>query len=82
MSDLEDRHKEAALRYVRELKRVEAVLNGIENLTMRTFVMLMYVEQLPLTEVRHRLNMSRRHFDAARKAVEEADTMASVNWRY
>ena len=82
ISDLEEQHKDEAIRYARELKRAEHILNSIENIEMRTFVVLMYVEQLPMTEVRERMNMSRRHFDAARKAVEDANNMGAVVWRY
>lgn len=82
LSELEDKHKSEAVRYTKELKHAESILNGIESLEMRTFVMMMYVEQLPITEVRERLNMSRRHFDSARKAVEEAENMRSVVWRF
>ena len=80
LSELEEKHKNEVIRYTRELKRAEAILNGIENGEMRTFVMMMYVEQLPHTEVRERLNMSRRKFDNARKAVEEAQDMGCVSW--
>lgn len=81
LSDLEEQHKDEVVRYTKQLKRAESILNGIEREDMRTFVMMMYVEQLPITEVRERLNMSRRHFDSARKAIEDAENMESVVWK-
>lgn len=81
LSDLEEAHKDEVVRYTKALKRAESIINGIENEQMRTMVFMLYVEQLPLTEVRERLNMSRRLFDAARKAIETANDMESVVWR-
>ena len=43
--------------------------------------MMLYVEDIPAREVRERLNMSRRRFDAAVEAIEQAEDMAHVRWR-
>lgn len=82
LSDLEEQHKDEVIRYTKELKRAENIINSIEYESMRIMVFMLYVEQLPLTEVRERLNMSRRNFDAARKAIESANNMESVVWRW
>ena len=67
--------------YARHLRRVERVLNGIESLTMRSFVTLKYVAKAPDAEIRRVLNLTRRGYDRARKCVEEAEDMASVKWQ-
>lgn len=67
--------------YKRALKQAENIINGIASLRMRTLVMMLYVEDIPAREVRERLNMSRRRFDAAVEAMEQAEDMAHVRWR-
>lgn len=80
LSELEDEHRDKVMTYARELKKAENILNDIQNENMRTFVMMMYVEQIPATEVRERLNMTRRKFLNAKNAVESAECMADVRW--
>lgn len=81
LSALEEEHKERVIRYSRELKQAEATINAIENERMRTFVTMMYLDSIPGGEVRLRLNMTRRGFEMAREAVEQAEDMAHVQWR-
>ena len=81
VSELEERHRMMVERYCKMLSRAEAIINGIENTSMQTFVRMMYLDNVPAREVRMRLNMTRRTFERARKAVEQAPNMASVKWR-
>ena len=81
LSELEEDHAKKCVEYGRKLKKAQDILNGIENHTMRTFVMMKYVFESPDTEIRRELNMTRRGFDRARKCVEDAPDMASVRWQ-
>lgn len=81
LSGLEEEHSEKVRQYKRALKQAENIVNGIASLRMRTLVMMLYVEDIPAREVRERLNMSRRRFDAAVEAIEQAEDMAHVKWR-
>ena len=67
--------------YTRALRRAERILNGIDSLEMRAFVVMKYVMDVPDTEIRRELNLSEWAFGRARKAVEEAPDMRSVVWR-
>ena len=48
---------------------------------MRTFVVMLYVDDLPATVVRRELNMTEYGFARAREAIEQARDMESVVWR-
>lgn len=81
LSELDEEHEQRCKEYVRQLKTAQRILNGIESRNMRTFVMMKYIMNIPDTEIRDELNMTRRGFDRARKCVEEAECMAAVKWR-
>lgn len=81
VSELEEEHKERVKEFTRELKAAERIINCIPNRNMRTFVVMMYVENIPPNKVRSELNMTERGFRSARFAVEQAEDMASVKWR-
>lgn len=74
-------HAKELMQYQKELREAEQILNGIENRSMRAFVVMKYVMDAPDTEIRRELNMTEWGFNRARKAVEEAENMASVVWR-
>lgn len=69
--------------YYRELKRMEPVINSIPSEKMRAFVIMMYIDELPFETVKTELNMTRRGFDRARMAVEQAENMreAARRWK-
>lgn len=81
LDELCDEQKGRIAAYMRELKTAEKIINEIPSRTMRTFVMMMYVDEIPATIIQRELNMSRRGFENARNAVEQAESMASVQWR-
>lgn len=81
LSEIDEEHKEKCKEYVRKLRKAQRILNGIESQSMRSFVVMKYVMDVPDVEIRKELNMTRRGFDRARRSVEEADCMASVKWR-
>ena len=81
LSELNMEHEDKCIGYVRKLRKAERILNNIESQSMRTFVLMKYVFDAPDTDIRKELNMSRRGFDRARKAIEEAPRMASVKWQ-
>lgn len=76
-----EQHKERLAQYMRELKEAERIINSIENPKMRTFVVMMYVEELPGAVVRKELNMTEYAFNKAKRAVEQAESMKAVVWR-
>lgn len=81
LSELESEHQELVKSYVRELKAAERLINGISNPCMRTFVTMMYLENLSPKEVRSELNLTEWGFKRARETVEQAHDMESVKWR-
>ena len=66
--------------YVHQLREAQKILNSIENHTIKTFVSMRYIMSIPDARIRQDLNMTRRCFDRACRAVEEAPNMASVKW--
>lgn len=66
--------------YCRDLLRAEKALNNIPHPTMRTFVRMVYVDQVAQAEVLRDLEMTEYQFDKARKAIEEAENMRKVEW--
>lgn len=81
LSEIDDEHKQRCKDYTRQLRKAQKILNGIESHTMRTFVTMKYVMNVPDTEIRKELNMTRRGFDRARNCVEMAPCMAAVKWQ-
>lgn len=78
---INEEHREQIAAYTRELKEAEKIINSIPSRTMRTFVTMLYVENISAATVQRELNMTRRGFENARNAVEQAQDMASVVWR-
>lgn len=76
-----EQHKEKLSMYMHELSEAEKIINGIENPKMRTFVVMMYVEELPKAVVRRELNMTEYAFNKAKHAIEQAESMKAVIWR-
>lgn len=81
MDGIYEEHREQILAYMRELKRAERILNGIQSRTMRTFVVMLYVDGLPPEKVREELNLTEWGFRRARECIEQAPDMQSVKWR-
>lgn len=75
-----ERHDNHIRDYTRMLKKAEKILNGISSISMRTFVLMRYAWDIPDTEIRAEMNLTRRGFDRARRAVETAEDMAHVKW--
>lgn len=76
-----EQHKEQLSAYMRELREAERIINSIKNPKMRTFVVMMYVEDMPHAVVRRELNMTEYAFNKAKHAIEQADNMDAVVWR-
>lgn len=81
LSEMDEDHKAECREYVRQLRKAEKILNRIESRTMRTFVLMKYVMDVPDVKIRQELNMTWRGFDRARRAVEDAPNMAAVKWQ-
>lgn len=80
LSELEENQEKKCLEYSERLKEAQAILDGIENTQMKTFVEMKYIINASDQEIRKELNLSRRFFDEARKRIEEAPNMRSVRW--
>lgn len=78
---INEEHREQIAAYTRELKAAEKIINSIPSRTMRTFVVMMYVDGLPPEKVREELNLTEWGFRRARDSVEQAPDMQSVVWR-
>ena len=81
LSELDEEHENRCVEYSQQLKQAQKILNGISSRSMRVFVLMKYVFDVPDTEIREELNMTRRYFEKARRAVEEAPDMAHVKWQ-
>jgi len=81
LSELDTEHKQHCRQYVRQLKKIEKILNSIESMSMRIFVEMKYVMDVPDTEIRNNLNMSKRGFYRAKECIESAPCMAAVKWQ-
>ena len=78
---LAEEQRERLLAYTQELEAAEKIINGIQSRTLRTFVLLMYVDGLPPEKVREELHMTEWGFRKARDSVEKAPDMQSVAWQ-
>ena len=81
LSELDEEHEQRCKDYVRQLKAAQKILNGIECQSMRTFVIMKYVMNVPDSQIRQELNMTRTGFNRARRCIESAERMATVVWR-
>lgn len=81
LSELDEEHEQRCKEYVRQLRAAQRILNGIESRSMRTFVIMKYIMDVPDTDIRDELNMTRTGFNRARRCVESAECMAAVKWR-
>ena len=77
---LNEEHRAQLIEYTKELEEAERIINSIQSRTMRTFVIMMYVDALPPEKVREELNMTEWAFRKARDCVEKAPDMQSVAW--
>lgn len=80
LSELDEEHEQRCKDYVRQLKAAQKILNGIESRSMRAFVTMKYVMDVPDAQIREELNMTRTGFNRARRCVESAECMAMVKW--
>ena len=81
LDDLGHEQEDACKAYVRQLRKAQGILNAIESGSMRAFVLMKYVMNLPDGKIRDGLNLTRRGFERARKAVQDAPSMAAVKWQ-
>ena len=81
LSEIDAEHEKQCREYAGKMKTAEKLLNGIPTEEMKTFVLMKYVFDLPDAEIREKLNMTRRSFEKAKQAVEDAPDMRSVRWQ-
>lgn len=81
LSEIDEEHENLCKGYVRKLRKAQRILNGIESQSMRTFVLMKYILDVPDADIQRELNLTRRGFERARNCVEKAPDMASVRWQ-
>ena len=81
LAELDEEHEQRCKDYVRQLKAAQKILNEIESRSMRAFVTMKYVMDVPDAQIREELNMTRTGFNRARRCVESAERMSLVKWR-
>ena len=81
LSELDEEHREKCRVFVKELEAAETILNNIQSPTMRTFVVMKYVMDIPNTKIMQQLNMSEWRFNQARACIEQAADMEHVDWK-
>ena len=81
LSQLACEHLDKIKLYERELRAAEQIINSIPDGTMRSFVVMFYVQQLPAADVQRELNMSEYAYRVTRSAIESAQSMAQVKWK-
>lgn len=81
LSELDEEHEQRCKDYVRQLRAAQKILNGIVSRSMRTFVVMKYIMDVPDSEIRQELNMTRTGFNRARRCVENAKRMSDVKWQ-
>jgi hypothetical protein len=81
IGELEEKYAKQFTKYLRELKSMEIILNRIKSREMQTFVIMRYVFGMENNKIMTALNMKRRKFEQACKAVEQAPDMEHVVWR-
>lgn len=81
LSKLDAEQQQRIATYMAELREAEKIINDIPSRTMRTFVLMMYVDCLPPEKVREELNMTDWGFRKARESVENAPDMQQVAWQ-
>lgn len=80
MDEMKENHGLLIKQYQKRLRKAERILSEIGSITMRTFVTMMYLDQVRDSTVQEVLHMSRWTFENARSAVENAECMADVKW--
>jgi hypothetical protein len=81
LSELDLEHEEMCREYVARMRRAERILNGIESQSMRAFVVMKYMMDIPDMRIREELNLTRTGFERARRCVEDAERMSEAVWR-
>ena len=81
LSELDQEHEARCVEYVRYIRAAQKVLNRIESVSMRVFVVMKYMLDMKDTEIMREMNMTRAGLRQARLCVEKARNMASVRWR-
>lgn len=81
IGEIEEKYAEECKEYVKELQEAENILNGIPSRTMRTFVTMKYLLDMPDKKIMAELNIKRWRLESMKKSIEQAPNMASVKWQ-
>ena len=69
LSVIDEEHEKKIRQYVRELKHAERIINSIESQSMRVFVEMKYMLDIPNAVIMRDLNMTEWGFNRARRSV-------------
>lgn len=67
--------------YADTVRAANEILHSIKSPSMRSFVILKYMRNMPDIKIRKELNMTRRALEQAKECVENATCMAAVEWK-
>ena len=81
IGQIESEHAESCALYRRQLKKALRVIRQIDSPLLRSFVTMRYVFGISDVKIREGLNLTRRGFDRAKAAVEDAQCMREVRWK-
>ena len=81
LSELDEEYAAMCKSYADTTKAANEILHSITSPSMRSFVILKYMLNMPDIKVRKALNMSRRSLEQAKECIENAACMAEVEWK-
>ena len=81
LSELDSKNEALTREYMDDLRTAERILNSITSYTMRVFVNMRYVFNMPKKTIKRELCLSKWGFERAVRMIEDAPDMASVKWQ-
>ena len=84
LADIEEHeaaYSDMLKKFLLELDEAERILKGIRYPNLRSFVVMKYVMDRSDREIMGRMRLGRRAVEDMRRRVEEAESMADVEWR-
>lgn len=81
LAELDEDYATMCNTYADTVRAAKEILHRIKSPSMRSFVILKYMRNMPDIKIRKELNMTRRALEQAKECVENATCMAAVEWK-
>ena len=81
LAELDEDYATMCNTYADTVRAANEILHSIKSPSMRSFVILKYMRNMPDIKIRKELNMTRRALEQAKECVENATCMAAVEWK-